>query len=694
MPSVPLWFVRADEGGVRAGDFRSSQSVGIGWPEVGPISPDTPDDEIDKRFANAHPEEEGARKVWANQVRRFLRELRVDDAVMTYDPSERTYFLGQIKSDAEWREGVLPRRRAVDWTHRVDRDALSENARNKLGSIATLFKVGPEAEAELRQNAMPLFGDLSPSTLTVRGQRAPALSHDDFDVLRRNPRSVPWPTLPESDRTAIKNLRQRLLQYAVKLKDELGSSITLKPFASHPTPSGRNASLYWACVYPQNAPNKSFAFQLFVIVRPEIVEYGFGSGSATGEMDEGKLDELRSQFELQRERLKRLRDLEWIGALARSATDNGFRMRGRWMQPDGESEFDDPRQWLDHASSPDGGGAAISKTMRPDDALALGDRFGDVLVRELKPFVPLLDAIYSDAVPAAAAPTPLPSVMPRPALTVEWLVEETLWDRVDIETVLDTLTQQTPQVIFAGPPGTSKTWIAELFARYLTQDRPGQFKTVQFHPSYSYEEFVEGLRPQTKDGGIAFEPHNGVILRLCAGLTPDSDYRVLVIDEMNRANLPKVFGELLYLLEYRDRPIDLQYSLGFRLPRKLLMIGTMNTADRSIRSIDVALRRRFDVFECPPNSKVLERYYASRVNDVPDLIDGFESLNAALEERLDRHHKIGHAFLMSDPMSPARLHHLWKHKIGPLIEEYFFDQPDVAKEFDLRRFWPGASDAD
>src|SRR5262249_25513633 len=159
--------------------------------------------------------------------------------------------------------------------------------------------------------------------------------------------------------------------------------------------------------------------------------------------------------------------------------------------------------------------------------------------------------------------------------------------------------------------------------------RPGQRRTVQFHPSYSYEEFVEGLRPETKDGAISFEPHQGIVLRLCAGLAPDSDYRVLVVDEMNRANLPKVFGELLFMLEYRDRPIDLQSSMGFRLPKKLLLIGTMNTADRSIRSIDVALRRRFDVFECHPNAGILRRYYASRVNDVADLVAGFEKLNEA-----------------------------------------------------------------
>jgi hypothetical protein len=686
----PLWFVRAGKEGAFAQDFRATGTVGIGWAEVGEISPETPDEVIDERFASTYPnKEDNTRNVWANQVRRFLREIRPGDGVVTIDPSERAYFIGRIDSDAEWTPGDLPRRRAVTWLQRADRDALSESARNKLGSIATLFRVGAEAEAELIQNASPLFENAGAAT-PIRGQRAPGLIDGDFDVLRRNQRSIPWPTLPEADRNAIKGLRQRLLQYAVKLRDELGSAVTLKPFASHPTPSGRNASFYWSCVYPQTATNKSFAFQLFVIVRPDVVEYGFGSGSATGEMDESKLQEFRDQFQTPRERLKRLRDLDWVKALGASAIEQGFILRERWMQSKDETtQYRDLPAWIDHAGSDDGGGAAISKQITPDEARSYGDRFGQHLVRELKLFVPMMDAIYSDAVPAA----PLPAAMPRTGLTLDWLVEETLWSREDIETILDTLTQQTPQIILAGPPGTSKTWLAELLARYLTQDQPGHTKTVQFHPSYSYEEFVEGLRPQTKDGAISFEPHKGILQRLCSGLGADSDYRVLVIDEMNRANLPKVFGELLYLLEYRDRPLDLQYSVGFRLPKKLLIIGTMNTADRSIRSIDVALRRRFDVFECLPNSRILEQYYASRVNDVPDLVTGFEALNAALRERIDRHHTIGHAFLMADPMTPERLRHIWTHKLGPLVEEYFFDQPDIAREFTLEAFWPSLSSA-
>jgi 5-methylcytosine-specific restriction endonuclease McrBC GTP-binding regulatory subunit McrB len=144
----------------------------------------------------------------------------------------------------------------------------------------------------------------------------------------------------------------------------------------------------------------------------------------------------------------------------------------------------------------------------------------------------------------------------------------------------------------------------------------------------------------------------------------------------------------MYLLEYRDEPIDLQYSHGFRLPKNLLFIGTMNTADRSIRAIDIALRRRFEIFECPPDVQILERYYPSLgTNHVPDLLTGFVRLNQQLQERLDKHHTIGHTFFMANEMTPERLRRIWKRQIGPLIEEYFFDQPDVAAEFVPAEFW-------
>jgi hypothetical protein len=302
-----------------------------------------------------------------------------------------------------------------------------------------------------------------------------------------------------------------------------------------------------------------------------------------------------------------------------------------------------------------------------------------------------------DPTPPPPPPTKRsPTAAPDPRLTMEWLEGETLWPRAELELIIDAITGSSPQVVLAGPPGTGKTWVAQRIARYLTGGVPGTTRTVQFHPSYAYEQFIEGLRPVVEPGGgIAFRRVDGVVLEIVAGMHAPDDRRVLVIDEMNRANLPRVFGELMYLFEYRQEPIALQYSPSFALPPGLLFIGTMNTADRSIRSLDIALRRRFDVFECPPSSDILRRWYGApgHTSEVADLVGGFERLNADLTDALDRHHTIGHTFFLSPRMTPQRLRHVWRHKLAPLIEEYFFDQPDVAARFSLGTYWPDAVDA-
>ena len=275
-------------------------------------------------------------------------------------------------------------------------------------------------------------------------------------------------------------------------------------------------------------------------------------------------------------------------------------------------------------------------------------------------------------------------------LTMEWLVEETLWDESRLEEVLEAMTT-TRQVVLAGPPGTGKTWVAERIARYLASGNPLAVRTVQFHPSYGYEEFIEGLRPAMNDqGALVFDVQPGVVRTMVDQIDNPAQNYVLVIDEMNRANLPRVFGELMYLFEYRDKPIHLQYTSDFTLPENLSFIGTMNTADRSIRAIDIALRRRFDVFECPPEPEILDRYYAHPDHQnavVDDLVDGFVELNRRLEEHLDRHHSIGHTFFMNDSFTHKRLKQVWDRQLKPLIEEYFFDQPDIASEYEVGAFW-------
>ncbi len=280
--------------------------------------------------------------------------------------------------------------------------------------------------------------------------------------------------------------------------------------------------------------------------------------------------------------------------------------------------------------------------------------------------------------------------VPAPTLDIAWLASTTHWGLGEIHEILGALDER-GQVILAGPPGTSKTWIADHLARYLTDDQPLRTRTVQLHPSYGYEEFVEGLRPVADDNGaISFERVNGLILEMAEEMEDSDETRVLVIDELNRANIPRVFGELLFLLEYRDKSIDLQFSRGFSLPKNLKVIATMNTADRSTRSIDVALRRRFEIFECPPRADILEAYYEeeSHSSSVTDLIPGFANLNADLTEQLDRHRTIGHSFFMRDLFASAHLQRAWDRQIKPLLEDYFFDREDLVDQFKRETYWP------
>ena len=298
--------------------------------------------------------------------------------------------------------------------------------------------------------------------------------------------------------------------------------------------------------------------------------------------------------------------------------------------------------------------------------------------------------------PLDAPPISLPPAPADPKVDFEWLAGRTLWAREELGEIVDTLNNRRPQVVLAGPPGTSKTWVAESLALYLTEGRNDAVHLVQFHPTYAYEDFVEGLRPAAGTGGsIEFKVVEGILVQAADQARGVDHPVVLVIDEMNRANLPSVFGELFYLLEYREKEIRLLQRARFSLPGNLYIIGTMNTADRSIRSIDTALRRRFDIFECAPRTQILYHYYDDPVRadietdlSIFPLMEGMEALNNQLAEHLDRHHAIGHTFFMQDSFDRVDLRQTWDRQLKPLIDEYFFDQPDIAKNFSLENFWP------
>jgi 5-methylcytosine-specific restriction enzyme B len=251
----------------------------------------------------------------------------------------------------------------------------------------------------------------------------------------------------------------------------------------------------------------------------------------------------------------------------------------------------------------------------------------------------------------------------------------------------DTITvlRRRRQVIFYGPPGTGKTHAARVIAEHVA---PGNVRLVQFHPSYTYEDFFEGYRPLVEDGKAAFDLVDGPFKRLAedARAAPEQAF-VLIIDEINRANLAKVFGELYFLLEYRDAPVITQYSRDepFALPKNVYLIGTMNTADRSIALVDAALRRRFAFRRLAPDGEPIAgllRAWLKEHGLTGQAADLLDALNARLR---DADRAIGPTYLMDELIdAPGELEVLWSTQILPLLEDQLYDTAqDIAGTFGL-----------
>ena len=248
------------------------------------------------------------------------------------------------------------------------------------------------------------------------------------------------------------------------------------------------------------------------------------------------------------------------------------------------------------------------------------------------------------------------------------------------------------QILF-GPPGTGKTYNTVNMAldivcpegsqwekeprdkarkEYQIMLDAGQIVFVTFHQSMSYEDFIEGIKPKTKDGKITYEVKDGIFKKLCEKAKKDeSQNYVMIIDEINRGNVANIFGELISLIEDDKRlgaseelHAELPYSHTiFSVPKNVYIIGTMNTADRSVEALDSALRRRFTFKEMMPKSELVpEENYVRNI---------FEIINQRIEVLKDREHQIGHSYFMGVE-NEDDLKDVFYDKIIPLLQEYFY----------------------
>ena len=272
----------------------------------------------------------------------------------------------------------------------------------------------------------------------------------------------------------------------------------------------------------------------------------------------------------------------------------------------------------------------------------------------------------------------------------------------------ETATVEARNIILYGPPGTGKTYNTirralelvlgvdklkdmepdDLKAQFCGLQEKGRIEFVTFHQSYGYEEFVEGLRPVLngdEGGDVRYELHDGIFKRIALRAADDQSHQyVLIIDEINRGNVSKILGEMITLLEPDKRlgadnelklPLSYSPSHRFGVPPNLHILGTMNTADRSIALMDVALRRRFTFEELMPDEDIIraDLGYNLTVNGllIDLVVDLFKILNERIRFLYDRDHQLGHAyFLGMKDLEDLRL--VFVNRVVPLLQEYFY----------------------
>lgn len=421
---------------------------------------------------------------------------------------------------------------------------------------------------------------------------------------------------------------------------------------------------FWGAFYPKGE-NRLTSEQLYVFADRHGIRYGLSRGVHSPKTYSGVKDLLKKNPVIEKQVRQMLQSIRGLVFNAPDASAQGTPL------PAASQQFS---EWMESpVTSVDQASAFISR----EEVLSMS--FDELKERVSEAFLVLFPLLLGDeeVLISLIESEDEEDLEVNPVLTIEQIHEQTGYDLQWLNKAISALRSKRQAVLY-GPPGTGKTFLAEKIAAHLTGGGKGITELLQFHPSYTYEDFMEGLRPKAiPGGGLEYKIVDGRFKKFCAEAEKLADPCVLIIDEINRANLSRVFGELMYLLEYRDKSIPLASGSWFSIPNNVHVIGTMNTADRSIALVDHALRRRFAFIHMMPDYSVLNHYHKGSSFNPDGLIQVLERINKAIE---DRNFFIGVSFFLHEDIED-KIENIWQLEIEPYLDELFFDRPDTMNEF-------------
>lgn len=449
---------------------------------------------------------------------------------------------------------------------------------------------------------------------------------------------------------------------------------------------------YWGAFYSKGSRRTQDA-QLHASIRHDLLKYGFSLGAYGS---------------AQRQRFQR--NCQTHHAALANLPPDGFadsrlvfgRTENISVTPDGQIVSSEACTWQEFLADPTRASntAAVvlprATVLRTSAEALIAD-----MVQTFEQLFPLiLLAVEDDPLPAIDRylnPDPSGTLVgpeaPEPYDADHFLSTTSL--SVDDMMELREMLEDRCQIILYGPPGTGKTFVARELGKLLTglaKPPSERMEIVQFHPAYSYEDFIEGIRPESKAGAdgrymIDYPARPGVFQRFCQQAQSISGPCVFIIDEINRGNIPRIFGELMLLLEYRGLDVTLAYSgRRFRIPENVYLIGTMNTADRSIALVDFALRRRFHFFRFSADPELLSRWLEANPVEVTYLLELYRRLSKDAID--DPDFAIGPSHFMRRGLTETQLQRIWRRSIEPYLKEYYVDQRERSKAD--RWAWDGA----